>query len=408
MDPLPSASTERGSLKWQTHWLANLHAPDNPSSLLEEAWFLGSPETVRPWVEAFAETIKKRFLLDPCLAQVWWKGQVVGMSVELVNDRSILQKNMPLAEAVDAHLFSVFQTPALEKPKVRLASPGAACHEWFDADGVTENFEAIRLVHQRLMASGGPLDRNLVSPAPFEVLAMADDLEPFRKELAKTVWDAQAIEAWWRCSSNWLHRRECVPDVHGRLGRRFNSDGFHQMAVLDALACALPKNLLDTDRACALAKAALGPTNPVYWNNSQAINTQWLRTLIGQEAAWDVLGARVSLTNQQAEETLSWFRILPEHRQRQALEQALEEPRYLLAQGVALENQPVAQHVTTLHRHCPSWEGWLPYLEQASKSNRINLSVLALFHRLQAQAKGEHLDEVLPAGDVSMRPRPRM
>ncbi len=408
MTPPPSDASAHGSLTWQATWLANLQVPGSPSSVLEEAWFLGPMQTVQPLVDKFADLIKQRYLLDPCVSQVWWQGQCVGLSMEMVNDRSILQKNMPLHADVEAHLFSVFSMPDQATSPVRLASPGKARCEWFEVEAATDSFEKHRCVHQQLMKADGPLAQRLVDPAPFEALAMADDLQPFRDALAKTVWDEQALKAWWRCSSNWLHRQECVPDVHGRLGRRLNGDLFHQMGVLDALAHALPKERLDAQRACELAKHALGNTNPVYWNLTQSANTHWLRALLGQEKAWDVLGARVSLVNRQAEDTLSWFGGLPEARQHEALEKALEEPRYLSTQGVALENQPVAQHVTTLHRHCPSWEGWLPYLEQASKSTRINLSVLALYQRLQAQARGERLDEQLPSGNPEPRPKPRM
>ncbi len=384
---------------------------------LEELWVLGSPAAVDTAIKQVEAAVAGTFAirdLDVCRAQLWWKGQLVGHSFEMVNDKkgleSFVLQGLKKNPSVSVLLFSCDSPDQVrveglkDGPLLLPFTPGDSC------------FQQIREAHQAVLASQW-LDRGLTPDhSLFESLALADDLTDFRKALSTITWTAQNVEAWWRCSESWLRRWSCVPDPeHNRLGRPNNNDDLHQMQVLSALAESLPVELLDESRAIALAQKSMG-SSPGRWDTGRSAlfatdrgyaNAHWLRGLLGNDAAWKALNVQVSFINDLRQEAVSWFGGLPISTQYDALDDAWSVSAKVLSHDIAPENRGVSPAVPSLLRHCPTWPHWEEAYEEMALSRRASTLIQNQAAAFRSGNRLEALSMSLPSASKPSRPKPR-
>lgn len=405
-----------------TQWVRSLSLPTECQSMVEEVWLLGPWESVSRVSNAIRDRITDEFKHDAVISQLWWKGQLVGVALEVGNDRSLLQDNFDfdamIREGVDVHLMSSFCGVNEEDllmlsftgSTVRWVHPSTRSLRTLDVSSETPPLLRHCQLHEWLMEEGGLLDQQLATPvAAFEPLALQSDLGPFRQALATTEWTEENVRAWWRCSTNWVRREYCMSDEYQRLGRPKDNDVLHQAAVLHELGMALPQDMDGLIRAAEITNKMLGNTNATFRKDFEVASLQWLRTLAGEENAWNLTNSRICLMNRQSDGVLRWFHALPSSAQYQALDQAMETAQRV-GQQVEKKGMPVAPHVATLHRYCPTWGGWRGFLEGVCESSRMPNSALDILLRMRAEEREERLEESLQevASEPISRPRPRM
>lgn len=344
---------------------------------------------------------------DAELFQLWWRGQRVGAS--LVNRP---ESENAIAGALGPKLGEGLFPSAkrgffirklregpeelweLSEEGARLLAKGAsACHEAGE----------LSLGH---LITCSALDEFVCHPTAFEQLCQQDDLEPFFQQLKKLTWDEQDLEAWWRCSTNWLMRDQCLDSDEWVFGRSILGDEEHQAKVLTALAQAIPKPLVDVERAESLVSTHLqGLSVTAHYSDEVWAGSHWIRILVGEDRAWKVWGATVGFLNKTRPSAVEWFARLSEQAQFDALEQAHSQYSFWLSEGLNPENVSVNRQIENLVEICPQWH-WDPVLEVLSKSKRTGALPASILARRQAQKAQEKLEEVLPcSGTRATRPR---
>jgi len=141
-------------------------------------------------------------------------------------------------------------------------------------------------------------------------------------------------------------------------------------------------------------------------------NAVWVRELVGDDAAWDMVGpkkGKVCFINDMKEGLIEWFGRLSPSKQHQLLNDAA----HVYGRAVMLvDGHParlgVNPAIVEMYAMAPSWEGWGEVLENASISNRIPLDVMRLCQDVSAKKRAglltEALHEPLPEART---PRPR-
>lgn len=387
--------------------MSNMVPPVKRAPEYEQLLLIGERRDVKSICENLSLRCRVMGKKDAEICQLWWRGQQVG--VGLVN-RPESENAMAgeLGPKLGEDLFpsakrGFFIRKLREGPEElwELSEEGARLL----IKGTSAWHEAGELSLGHLITCSA-LDEFVCRPTAFEQLCQYDDLGPFFQRLKELTWDEQDLEAWWRCSKNWLMRGQCLDSDEWVFGRSILGDEEHQAKVLTALAQAIPQPLVDVKRAESLVSTHLqGLSVSAHRSDEVWAGAHWIRILVGEDRAWKVWRAAVEFVNKNNPHALEWFARLGEQARFDALEQAHSQHSLLLSKGLEPENVSVSPELEKLVELCPQWH-WDPVLEVLSKSKRSGGPASSILARRQSQQVQEKLEEVLPySGGRASRPR---
>lgn len=377
---------------------------ENPV-VVEELWWMGG----RTQLEELEEVLKSLssageiFPTGSRKSAVWWKGQALGRSW---TNRPDDERPQGLEKALQALLHpsrknnQAFLFSVRRDGSVRVLDFNEQTCEWLkvptEMSGV--DVQSTQVARDHLVRTGrldGLLDRRC---APFEELAMLDDLKPFHDALTQTTWGPAEVAAWRRCAEAWLHRDVCVFDPpNRRFGRDWQGDGNHQAEVLWALARAVPAEVREAEKEGAWERfpSSLQTSRPQDMRDIHLATCCWWRGLFGEDQAWIDFKSRVSFVNGLAPRLVDWFGNLSHGLQCQALDRAVEEIDYLRRKDVSANRCGVSHGLPGLYEHCPHWEGWDEQLEWSIQSRDAPAAVIELHGRRRAEKLSSRLEHRL-------------
>lgn len=391
---------------------------ENPV-VVEELWWVGSRAQMETLEGVLHSLASAGEILSDCYRKgaLWWKGQALGKAwVNRPSDERPqgLEKALHALFAPSYKNHQVFLFSARQDGSVRVLDFNEQTCEWLKVPSGMSGWDvqSTQVARAHLVEKGrldGLLGRR---PAPFEELAMWDDLKPFHDALAQTTWGQAEVIAWKRCVDAWLHRGLCVYDPKRRFGRVWEGDGNHQAEVLSALARAVPAEVREA------AKEGAWERLPSSWKNTQPQNMEeedlatcsWWRGLFGEDQAWSNFRTRVSFVNQLPPRLVDWFGSLSPGLQCRALDRAVEEIDYLRRKDVSATRCGVSNGLSGLYEHCPDWEGWDEQLEWSIQSRDAPAAVIELYGRRRAEKLSSRLEHRLeePFEPEVRKPKVRM
>ena len=384
-------------------------------------WILGTPEACDLALQAsLARHLLAGNKNDVSTLQVWWQGQLVGQCLSVKGSSAWVEKAvLPLlAERSDVSSVLFSHYPSLTGTSEVEILDSSDGQSWLVdvedlPDGGFQHTQAYRpyVESGRLSAFVRP-----TMGSTLEALAVASDLAPFHEALKATRWTEETAEVWWRCSENWLRSAPFVgiPAADGSVRTTFPFARVQE--VLTALGTHAPSAGLDIERAVAFGRKGMANENgqwvdhyrnPMFASVRGHLGADWLRGVVGDNAAWEGLNMQLSFINNPQGGVVDWFRSISLGQQFHALNRALEQSQEVLKYGVTPETRGVHDRVPDFFQACPAWEPWGDVLSDLLLSRRAPASLVRLEQRLRAGDREEALDHALPVSPVASRPKPR-
>jgi hypothetical protein len=371
-------------------------------------WLLGAPQACD---HALLE-LEKRASRGPSVpvepVQIWWKGQLVGQCLSV----SSVEKDVLDALGTHANQLTGVSVVSFSRrsisdtlSQVEVHDPELSIHQSFQWKSSNVEFDASR-IYNRFLEAGG-IERRLASSSRFPFEEQVSDLVSFEAALQAQEWTPAAIEAWWRCSENWL-RQGIVLGSFGIPDLGFSTQTLGTVeSILGLLAKHAPSDL-DEDRILTLTRCSVTSKQGIWrceepWPNAQFFSEvdfeclRWTRGLLGDERAWEEVRMAVGFLNKSQESAVAWFSKISPTLQYRALNRAWEEHQKVLNYGITIETRGVNRATAALFKESSGWPHWEGVIAELSLSNRVPQDVLDLHQLFQAQQREDAMDLALPA-----------
>lgn len=380
-------------------------------------WLLGSP---RACDQAILD-LEKRTSRGPTVPiepiQIWWKGQLVGQCLSV----SSLEKDV--LDALEDHASKLTGVSVVRFSKrslgdslslVELNDPELSIHRSFHWGNDDSDSPTSRMYWQFVEAGG--FEKRFAASSRFPFEEQVSNLASFEAALQAQEWTPAAVEAWWRCSENWL-RQGLVLSSPGISDLGFSN---HTVATVESILELLAKHAppaLDEDRILTLTRCSVTGKQGIWclekpWPNAQFFREEdfeclrWTRGLLGDERTWEEVRMAVGFLNPSKESAVEWFSAVSSSLQYRALDRAWGEHHRVLNYGVTPESRGVNPATARLFQESSGWTHWEEVIAELSVSRRVPQDVLCLHQRFQAQRREEAIEQTLPS-PVARSPKMR-